>query len=113
MVGEFLGVPADSDSELQAARRQHVERGNRLCQSKQVTLKRQGYSGTDGQGGSSARGQGQADEWIHHVSVAVGELAARGVGGEPRCRDVAVFAHEQRVISTVLKSSGEPVRPNV
>jgi len=100
VVGELVGVPAESDAEADPATGQVIERGDRLGQRDAVVLDGQGDRGGQSYARGHSCGATQTDPWVQRAHVAVvgqGLVAGGRVRGLPLDRDVGVFGHVEGV----------------
>ena len=94
VVGEFVGVPAESDAEGDAAAGEVVEGGDGLRQGDGVVFDGQRDRGGQPDPGGDGGGAAEGDPGVQGAHVAVvgqGFVAGGGVGGLAFDRDVGVF----------------------
>src|SRR5262249_25419066 len=98
-----LAVPPSADRENEAAARKLVEARHRLGGDDGVTLRNKRDAGAELERARRRRGERQRDEGIVGMRIALGQLAAAGIGRAPAHRDMRVLAHEQRVEAALLE----------
>ena len=93
----LLDIPAAAHGKDEAAARELVEARHRFGGDDGIALRDERDAGAELEGARRRRGEGQRDEGIVGVRIALGQLAAAREGRAAAHRDVGVLADEERV----------------